>query len=541
MGVPRGGRAHIFKQAQALLAVLFWATTVCLGASSSTNAPATPGGPQTNPPAIALVEIASEAEATLSNVQGIQAGLSTEESIWSTEQNVSILSRELTARLEEDARIISRAPSLGSLRRLDREWRNLGEELANCNRALTKQATRVETDLAKVSQWQQRWELTRNSPASTNLPPEVQQRIETVLDGIQKTREQLSVRHAQILVLQNQAAEQHGRVAQALSRSRKRAPESSLAFGCGIGLRSGKQNLWEDSGATLGQGSPRSLTRQMTALAAYAQRKKDRFLLHGLILTAFIWLLFWARRTLRRAQEPDSVCSALILDAPILTSAVLTFVVSGWLYPQAPRLLWALLGALGLVPTTLLLRRLMDRHLLPILWALMACYFVDQLRRVAAAEEFLARSLFVTEMLAGTVFVGWLIRSEQLCGVPEAERKRLWKSINLGARVALGLFLIAALANTFGFVSLSKFIGNAVLSSAYLAVVVYGVARIMEDLTSILLRIGPLSRLPMIRGHRPLFQIRIGRVVEGLGIILWIVFVLETLSLRAPLYEVASN
>ena len=41
----------------------------------------------------------------------------------------------------------------------------------------------------------------------------------------------------------------------------------------------------------------------------------------------------------------------------------------------------------------------------------------------------------------------------------------------------------------------------------------------------------------MVRGHRPLLQSRTSRIVDGLGIAVWILLVLEALSLRAPLFK----
>jgi hypothetical protein len=56
----------------------------------------------------------------------------------------------------------------------------------------------------------------------------------------------------------------------------------------------------------------------------------------------------------------------------------------------------------------------MDPTLFPILNALLVFYFVDQLRLLTAAVPPWGRFIFGAEMLGGTLFLIWLIRSKQL-------------------------------------------------------------------------------------------------------------------------------
>ena len=62
-----------------------------------------------------------------------------------------------------------------------------------------------------------------------------------------------------------------------------------------------------------------------------------------------------------------------------------------------------------MIPTTLVVRKLIDRRLFPVLNALVAFYFVDQLRMIAASQAILSRVLLLAEMLGGALFVGWLL------------------------------------------------------------------------------------------------------------------------------------
>jgi len=67
--------------------------------------------------------------------------------------------------------------------------------------------------------------------------------------------------------------------------------------------------------------------------------------------------------------------AAPVFDLPVSTAIALSFVIIAPVYSLAPGLLRAILGAAVLIPTTLILRRLIDRTLFPILNALLVFFF----------------------------------------------------------------------------------------------------------------------------------------------------------------------
>jgi hypothetical protein len=65
-------------------------------------------------------------------------------------------------------------------------------------------------------------------------------------------------------------------------------------------------------------------------------------------------------------KKPELQRALHILDLPVSTA----FLISPVIYPQAPRLIQAILATLALISTVLILRRLLDRNSSPILNAL---------------------------------------------------------------------------------------------------------------------------------------------------------------------------
>ena len=170
-----------------------------------------------------------------------------------------------------------------------------------------------------------------------------------------------------------------------------------------------------------------------------------------------------------------------MFEVPISMAIAFSLLAAVWIYPEAPRLLAAIGGAAALIPAVLVLRRLVDRHLFPVLNAMVLFYFTDQLRSVLATSPVLARFLFLGEMLGGALFLAWLLRSKGVKALRQ-ENARVARNTVAGARVALAVFLAAFLANSAGCAGLGLLLGNAALGSGYLAVVLYAAIRIADGL-----------------------------------------------------------
>ena len=238
---------------------------------------------------------------------------------------------------------------------------------------------------------------------------------------------------------------------------------------------------------------------------------------------------------MRKLGGDEASHAARVFDSPVATALVLALLASSWIYPEAPRLFWAISGAAAMIPTILVVRKLIDRRLFPVLNALVIFYFVDQLRVVAASQAVLSRLLLLAEMLGGALFVGWLLGPGRFGTAPEGNR--FWKAIGKACGVALGWFAAAFLADALGYVSLSKLLGHALLQSAYMALILYAVVRIIDGLFLSALSVPPLARLGLVKRHQGLLRSRARGVVAWAAILLWAAYVLEALSLRAPVFQ----
>ena len=453
------------------------------------------------------------------------------------------LSREIDARMDESARTAAAAPSLETLRTLRAGWERVADTLAGWQESLARRATATEADLAALTADAEVWQATAAAAQTPggSAPAEVRRRIESVRDAVRATRSRAEARRAELLELQTSVAEQAARVTEAreaLGRAQGEAVNQLL-------VRSSPP-IWDRAafaesvggGGTLAQQGQETLSAQATALDAYAARRAATFLLHLAIVGALVLLMYRARERVRALVEEDPGLSraSQVFATPVATALLLGLLASGWLYPQAPRLFWAVVGAAALVPTVIVLRRLIEPRLAPILYALIVFYLLDQVRSVTASIPLASRLLFLGQMLGGIGFLLWLLGAVRRTKL-RAERARFWKVVAVGAKAALAAFVFALAASALGFVPLAAVVAEAVLGSAYFAVILLALLRILDGLTLIVLRLPFAARFAFVRRHRSAIRRGIRNVLRLGAAALWVLSALELAAVRAPLLE----
>jgi small-conductance mechanosensitive channel len=283
--------------------------------------------------------------------------------------------------------------------------------------------------------------------------------------------------------------------------------------------------------------SGESFSSQLKTSTAFTKRLPFTFLIHALLIVLIASAVQWMRRRIRKfAEEKSDLQRALpILDLPVSTAFALSILMIPSIYSQAPRLIHAIMGAVTLIPTVVILRRLLERNSYPILNALVIIYFVDQLRVIAASLPVLARFIFLGQMLGASVFLVWLLRSWHPGTAPAETHARVARAIRAMGKIGLILLPAAFFANIFGYVNLGNLFGIIFLRSVYIAAVLYTAIRIIEGLIIIALQVPPLGSLRVISLHRPMLQRRTCRGLGFLAFLLWLNLLLNFFGLRTPL------
>lgn len=488
-------------------------------------------------PKIPVGEINVKADADAAIARGIASEVAGDRVVTEIAGELGDLQKDVEARLAETSRLLSSRASLSDLRGLESDWRGIDAKLDEWKLELARRARQLDTHAATIGGMANDWWIpTLERIRAANEPPELIQQAESVVDALARAKETVDRRRTTVLSLQSRVREISGRTENATS---------SLAteLGAARGRLFGRDNppIWDWTGHSLASADTQTtLQDQWKALAAYLSRRGGTLALHAGLWLLLVPLFFGIRRWARRWAEEDVTMrrSELAFESPLATATITALLISGWLYPHAPRLFTTVLVALALAPTIVVVRRLLDRRLLPILFALGVFFTIDRVREVVAAQPRLYQLLILAEMAGGAALLIWYVRSGRLRAAVDYS-ETVESVITATCRLFALVFLAAALAAALGYVGLATLVGQALLGSAYLAVILYAATRIIEGLLMVVLRMRPMSLVQAIAKNRRLVWLRVCRIINWLAILGWLLGTLDMLTVRQIVVDAA--
>ncbi len=508
-------RWHCFLGAVILLATIAPAQESAEETQSSVQTP------------VPLADVLTESESVSASLRDIRADLSADRTAASIAERLAPLTREIDTRLPESRKILARHPSVEVLGSLEGEWRRLGRELSAINRSLSARIEELDRQIQQLDDLAKSWEQTLTAASQASAPTEVLDHVKNLLDEIRGARGAVQGQRARVLTLQSRVTVQDGRVTN-VRESIEQAREGILST---IVLRDSAPVWdlgWPSSNVDrLKQDSMPSFARQIEALSAYTAKQAPRFLITIALFSVFAAGFYWARRRYR--VLPTENASSPVFNSPIAAALVLSFLFSGWTLPQPPRLLLGLLGALALIPSVLIVGPRIRNEFRPVPYALLACFILDQMRSITAAVEFLPRAVFLAEMLLVAGLAAWLMRG--------ADRLTRAKTLKIASCLALVISLVVSIANAAGYTSFATLVGNALVRSGYLALILYAVLEVLQAFVKIALQVRPFDSLAAVRRHRDLLARQIRRGLQLVAILFWIVAFSNQLLLTERIYN----
>jgi potassium efflux system protein len=515
--------------------LIFVGAIAALHAQTTNAVPATnaPPAAATAPATVAQGDIISKAQAFLTKYPAPSATPAPDPIETDVQDSMTGIESELQLFSEETARMSGRTPSLDLIQSRITLGKNLAKSPADWSASITAGTNDLDTENAHLADAKETWTETQATlvKAIPAPPPEYGTQIAAVLARISAVQGDLAARKKRLLQLQVRVGKDATLVSNALNQladAQQRA-RSQL-------VQANAPPLWSSEPMPADVSGAIGLSRQLQTLLAYVRAQPGKFLIHGLLLAFLAGCFWWLRGFAHKLaqDEPGIARAASIFQASFATALLLSLAISPLLYyPIAPRLLSALLGAAALVPCVILLRRLIEPRLFPILYALVIFYFLEEFRSVAALPPAAARAFLLTEILGAVCFLGWvLLKLRRL-----KSTKRISRSVRLGSRAALIVLAAGWLAEVLGFTLLANLLCVAVQRSATLALALYAGIRIVEALLFILTRLRPLSELGMVRLHGALLLRRAQRVLVWVAAAIWLLALLEQFSLRSEIID----
>jgi potassium efflux system protein len=482
---------------------------------------------------IPLSEIASHAESTTRFVQSIETTLSKDRVTATVEKSLPPLTSEIELREAEMAKYLAGVIPLELLHSMEVVLQRYGDQLSSWNNDLTERAKILNGQIAQLDRLSKIWKSTLTLPQLSKTAPEIPERVQGLIDLIGRTEQAAESLRERDLTLQGHVLEATARlqsVAPAFEQAQADAVKNLFVQDSSPLWRLGVEQRREKSQASLIPAASLAL------LITYIRREPAVFVLHAAIILLFFLVISWLRRGVHKWTEEESSLRrvAPVFNLPFSTAITLSFLIMGSIYSMAPFLLRAILWGVLLIAISFILRRLIDRALFPIIYALIVLYFVDQLRLITALLP-LGRLVFSAEMLGGNLFLIWLIWSRRSPTVGVNTTKLFARAIRLAIQIGLVVFPLTLLANVFGYVNFANLLWGGALRSAYVGANVFVALRIVEGLVIISLGTRPLGLIRVVRRNRPMLQRRIRGVTVFLAFVYWASLTLDFFGLRTPL------
>ena len=168
------------------------------------------------PTAVPLPDIVSASDSASERLHEIQSELSSSKTVDNVTRELAATTKEIDAQERDTRRILRPGVPLETLGEFETRWQKLADQLTASARQLTDRATTLDREVSQMSATRTTWKATLEFARQSNAPPEVTQRINQVLQGIDATEEMLQKRRADVLSLQTRVAAQTQRANAAL-------------------------------------------------------------------------------------------------------------------------------------------------------------------------------------------------------------------------------------------------------------------------------------------------------------------------------------
>lgn len=508
-------------------------------------------------PVVAVPEITARIEETDALLRRIERIVPTPPLVAAVEKGLPEFTRAVEDRKDDPERLLAQGAPPRVIEYLNATWQGIRDELAGWSKELTKRAVELESALQELSAQRDLWAASRAEAAASQAPPELLKRIDATVESIRQLQDKLGAERKQTLILQSKVAAEVGPTDKILA-------ELGAARLARVGrtLERDSPPLWNvgrlpSAGEMLGE--IRDLVRYKFGEAgAWLSENRGRVLAATMVLLGTALLLGAAGRrweAIREGGESGSESdgeaagdvaneeiSARVLRTPWAAAIVLVLVAirlragSG----QIPELLDQGTMLLVLPAAARLLMSLSPPGLGPLIAGFIGFLLVDLVRGSLLAVPEVERLWLIAELVFASACLGAFAfgrsgrmdRWRKALGVPRV------RELAMLALAASAAALIAAVA---GWMELARLLGSAVLSTVALGVVFGLVARILDAMVGVLLRVPPIGTMKAVVQHRALVESRLRYAIEWLAIAAWAFAVLRSLAVGHIVLETVKD
>ncbi len=503
------------------------------------TAPAPTPPPKPEIVVIAVEQIGVESEKAKRQIAEARAAQEPSEAISAVVEAIPERQRDFERLLAMSKELLANDPGLVEVDQARQEWRALLEQLDGMQQELGKRATEIGRLRDVLAEKRQVWEATKEKAIEAGEEASIQGQIDDVLAEIEKASESAKASQGDLTSLQSQVA---GLSEQARADIEKLMKVRRTLVG--RVFERDRTPMWDPEFFELLDADEVEARlqdhwqREVTALMRFVDHHRERLAIHLAATLALCAFTLAARRRIRLFQQehgdedPALEHMQTVFEHPIALALLLSLFVGLWGYLEIPPLAGPVVGATALLPAVVILRRLVAPPVRPVLYVLLALFFVDRINEAFAPLPGLPRLVFIAQMLVFLGLVIWWRRPARLKDVSRSRRDSVpFRWLAFGLRVAVFTTPAAIAAEIGGYTALARLLGGTVLAAGYAGMMLYGSVVATDGFVAFLLRVRPLRLFGMAQRHGLLVAHNIQRAVRWVAVVLFAWVLLNRLEI----------
>ncbi|HUG99427.1 MAG TPA: mechanosensitive ion channel domain-containing protein [Gammaproteobacteria bacterium] len=413
-----------------------------------------------------------------------------------------------------------------SLARIDlRSLEGALEQVASLRRTISAWQTTLGRRAAELSGWRadlslarRSWSMTEEDVTARELPAEILAGSRNLQAALRDAATRLGARQDEILVLQSTLNDWLSIIAEREAVIQAELAQARIAL-----FQPEHPPLWKSDTSSLAfAASQEAWLADWQALRAYLLERQGNVLVHFALLVLLLGAFATLARKVRAwtEEKPDLATPLAVFRHPLAAALVLAILVGPWLYPDAPVVLRELFALLLILPLLRVLPLIVAPALRGALYVLAGLYLLLKLNGLLGVGTELERYGLLLLTASAAAAVAWIFKPAGRAAALEAGR--WWRAARLATRLSLIVLAAAIFANIGGLVTLSGLLTNAVISSAFVAIVLFAGVVVTRAMIIALFQTRPLQHFNLVRWHSSVVDHWIMRILPLIALVAWL-------------------
>ena len=439
---------------------------------------------------------------------------------------------------------LTQKPTLEQLSELERSWLQWSKEFNDWSILLEARAATFEEHRQTLLSKKAIWEVTGAAAAEADAPQTTRSAITAAISEIKKSQKPLSSKLSRLVNLQQSTALLQNVVANSLTGIDAIKAERRASL-----LSSDQPPLWAiartDTTTSILPSADAvriGLSSELKIIRDYwsdGKAPRAEFIL--LLIASLMGAIAAKSRTNTwKEHDPRRETSALLIRRPYSAAIVAALGAGVLVAGPVPRSVEHGMGLLILPPTLRVLSACVPSNVLKTLPALAVFYILDRIRGLLTEFQTIERLILIAEVGTALVLLLWLLRPKRVAAVDLKQTGPPW-ILWWATRSALVLLATSLFANIFGYVALSRLLGNGVLTATYMGVGFYGLFEALTSAFTFIVQSTPVSVSRAMALQGEVVRKHGRRILGGAAVLGWSFTTLELFSVRETAFSAASR